>query len=677
MNFRKQLLLCLAILVFASCNRSSFVLTGEKAYNLKQYSNAPELLEKDFQIEKDPGRKSEIAFQIGESYSKFNQYAKAEIWYKKAAAEGKEDAVYQQGKMLMAQEKYTEAIEAFKKLAALGSSRKAVANREIKNCENAVAWKENSTSHVVINIEEINSPTNDFAPIIKDGKLYFSSSRTNITGDVTNVWTGEKNADIFYAEKTTSGFLAPKKFSDVVNTDAFEGTCAFNSSGDEFYFTRCATADFSTKEKQKTAQNEFCHIFFSKFNGKEWSEAERLPLFPDTVNIGHPALSKDGKTLFVSVDALSGYGGKDIYYFIKTDTGWSVPHNAGKNINSSGDEMFPWIDERGNLYFASNGLPSMGGLDIFKSVKTRNGFEKPENLKSPINSGADDFGYIIEKYKPKDENDTLLSAGYFSSNRKGGKGGDDVYRFEEKWVNYYVLKGKVETKRYEDPENPDSKILGLVPLDKVMIIVKSEVDSFTLLSNPAGLFTTPLKAETDYKLTYYKPDYFAKTELISTKNKRSQDSVTIIVPAYAELDKIFPQKEIVIPNIYYDYNKATLRPESKLVLDSILVFFSDNKDLKIEIGSHTDSRGSDEYNAKLSQARAQSVVDYLILKGVDSDRLVAHGYGESKLVNGCANGVNCAEEDHQRNRRTTFRIIGSKQVIESVTPDDVRTVPKE
>src|SRR5690606_7107806 len=126
-----------------------------------------------------------------------------------------------------------------------------------------------------------------------------------------------------------------------------------------------------------------------------------------------------------------------------------------------------------------------------------------------------------------------------------GKGGDDIYRFEEKWVNYFVLKGKVETKKYEDPENPDSKILGLSPLEKVMIIVKSEIDSFTLLSNPAGLFTTPLKAETDYKLTYYKPDYFAKTELISTQNKRSQDSVTIIIPAYAELDKIFPQKEIV------------------------------------------------------------------------------------------------------------------------------------
>lgn len=677
MKLRQYFSLGLIALCFASCNSSRFVLTGEKAYSLKQYSNAPELLEKDFQTEKDPILKRDIAFQIGESYSKYNRYAEAENWYKKAIGLGKEDAAYQQGKMLMAQEKYNEAIAAFKKLGTLGSTQKTLANRELKNCENAIEWRENPTSHEIKSLSELNSSTNDFAPVLNSGKLYFTSSRPEAEGDITNAWTGEKNADIFYADKKGSGFNSPKKMSTIINSGEFEGTCTFNTEGTELYFTRCATADFSTKEKLKTAKNEFCHIYYSKLNGNEWSEPEQLRLFADTINVGQPALSKDGKTLFVSSDVRAGFGGKDIYFFTKTDTGWSVPNNAGKPINSRGDDMFPWLDERGNLYYASNGLAGMGGLDIFRARKTKKGFDEPENLKSPINSGADDFGYIIEKYKPQNENDSILSAGYFSSNRKGGKGGDDIYRFEEKWVNYFVLKGKVVAKNYEDSENPDSKVLGFVPLEKVMVIVQSDIDSFSLVTNSAGLFSAPLKAETNYKLTYYKPNYFAKKEAVTTKGKRTQDSTTIIIPAYAELEKIFPQKEIVIPNIYYDYNKATLRPESKMVLDSILTFFSDNKDLKIEIGSHTDSRGSDEYNAKLSQERAQSVVDYLIEKGVGADRLTAHGYGETKLINRCANGVECTEDEHQKNRRTTFRIIGSKQVIESVTPDDVRTVPKE
>jgi peptidoglycan-associated lipoprotein len=270
-----------------------------------------------------------------------------------------------------------------------------------------------------------------------------------------------------------------------------------------------------------------------------------------------------------------------------------------------------------------------------------------------------------------------LKAGYFSSNRAGGKGSDDIYSFSERWVNYFVLNGLVQEKSYLQADNPDSELKGMKAIDKVMLVIKSDVDSITLVSNAAGIFTTPLKTETDYKLTAYKPGYFSNTGTFSTNGKRNQDSTYIYIPTAIELNRIFPQKEIVIPNIYYDYNKATLRDESKLVLDSILIFFSDNKDLAIEIGSHTDSRGSDSYNEKLSQARAQSVVDYLILKGVEQSRLTAKGYGETKLTNQCANGVECTEEEHQKNRRTTFRILGSSKVIESTTPEDIKVVPKE
>ena len=193
----------------------------------------------------------------------------------------------------------------------------------------------------------------------------------------------------------------------------------------------------------------------------------------------------------------------------------------------------------------------------------------------------------------------------------------------------------------------------------------------TTTADKNGNYTFKLNSETDYKLTANKIGYLNKNETATTKGRRNQDSVNITVYRDIELEKIFTQRMIVIPNIYYDYDKATLRPESKVVLDSILVFFNDNKDLIIEIGSHTDSRGSDAYNIKLSQARAQSVVDYLIEKGIVKDRLIAVGYGETKPVNGCTNGVKCTEDEYQKNRRTTFRITGSKQKIESVEPENI------
>ena len=223
-------------------------------------------------------------------------------------------------------------------------------------------------------------------------------------------------------------------------------------------------------------------------------------------------------------------------------------------------------------------------------------------------------------------------------------------------------------------------MLGIQPLKGAKVELRNLLTDIVLANtttDAGGNFSFPLEKETDYKLTANAFGYFSKNEVITTKGKRNQDSTLITIYTQLELEKIFTQKEIVIPNIYYDYDKATLRPESKVVLDSILIFFNENKDLTIEIGSHTDSRGSDAYNQKLSQARAQSVVDYLIEKQVAKDRLVAVGYGETKPVNGCTNGVNCSEEDFQKNRRTTFRITGSKQKIESVEPENIIVDPKK
>ena len=659
------------VLIMSGCKAPQTAIDGQTAYALKEYSASAELLQKEYGSEKDPVHKRDLAYEIAESYRKYNNTTEAVVWYKKAANLGDEQSLYKLGQMQMMNEQYDSAIVTFNKYAATDATSKSLAQSELKKIENAVQWKNAVTRTHVDNLSYLNTPQSDFSPVLYKGRLVFSSSRDDATGEMKNAWTGEKSADLYITDLNPNAHA--EKLSPVLNSKDYEGTCTFSKDGNEIYFTRCLTFDNDDK-KDKPTGNAFCHIYYSRLNSGAWSEPEIIKLFADTVNVGHPALSKDGKTLFVSSDLKAGFGGKDLYYFTKSDSGWAGPNNAGNHINTSGDEMFPWLDDRNNLYFASNGLPGMGGLDIFKAVKGKTVWKEPVNLKAPINSGGDDYGLVVEKYKPLNVDDSVLFAGYFTSSRPGGKGEDDIYRFEERWVNFFTLRGKTLTKIYENPENPDSKVTGITPLAGVRVELKNPVtDSVigSVLSDKGGNYTFKLEAEKDYKVTGSKYDYFNKNEMVTTKGKKSQDSMYITVYRDIELEKIFKQKMIVIPNIYYDYDKATLRPESMAVLDSILIFFKDNKDLTIELGSHTDSRGSDAYNLKLSQARAQSAVDYLIEKGVTKEQLVAVGYGETKLVNKCSNGVECTEEEHQKNRRTTFRIIGSRQVIESVEPADI------
>ncbi|MCW3125961.1 MAG: hypothetical protein JWO03_1619 [Bacteroidetes bacterium] len=658
-------------LLLAGCKAPQMALDGQTAYNLKEYTVSTELLQKEFSAEKDPQKKKEKAWEIAESYRHYNNITAASEWYKKGADLGDVQALYKLGKMQMMNEQYEEANKTFDKYSGIDNTSHALGIREQRNIKNALDWKKEIGRTQVTNLSSINTPQSDFCPILYKGRLVFSSSRDDATGDMKNIWTGEKSADIYISD-LTAGAKADK-FSPAIDSKDYEGTCTFSKDGNEMYFTRCGVFD-NDDNKNKPTANAFCHIYYSRFNNGAWSDPENIKLFADTINVGHPALSKDGKILFVSSDIKAGFGGKDLYYFTKTDSGWSGASNAGSAINTSGDEMFPWLDDRNNLYFASDGLPGMGGLDIFKAVKGKTVWKEATNLRSPINSGGDDYGLIVDKYKPHDVNDSVLFSGYLTSTRPGGKGEDDIYRFEEKWLNFFTLKGKTLAKKYEDPENPDSKMTGIFPLPGVRVELKDpRTDSVigSVLSDKGGNYTFKLESETDYKVTGSKYDYFNKNEMVTTKGKRSQDSMNIIIRQDIELEKIFKQKMIVIPNIYYDYDKASLRPESKVILDSVLSFFKDNKDLVIEIGSHTDSRGSDAYNLKLSQARAQSVVDYLVEKGIARERLIATGYGETKLVNKCANGVECTEEEHVRNRRTTFRIAGSHQQIESVEPADV------
>jgi len=668
---KKILFLLMVLLVAGGCKtQKGTIKNGEDAYARKLYSNAASLLEHEFSAEKNPIKKQAKAMMLAASFENNNEPERAAQWYKKAAAEtgtATAEAYFKLGQMLKMQELYDSAIAMFNMCGKLGGNFNI--RKEIKTSRDAIKWKNEFSRIKVYNLATINSKYSDYAPAVLNGKLYFTSSRPAAEGEATNGWTGEKFGDLFVAGKTSSGaFANAVPFSKELNTAAYEGTACFSADGKNLFFTRCHAAE---------KVNQYCHIYFSTYDGITWSEPLMLELFPDTFNVGQPAISKNGKLLVVSSD-YNGFGGKDIFYFTKTDTGWSKPANASGVVNTTGNEMFPWLDEKDNLYFASNGFPGMGGLDIFRASRIKKGWKQAENLKAPINSGADDFGLVIEKYKPVSDADTVLMSGYFSSSRKGGEGSDDIYRFEELWLNQYEVRGKVLTKQFENPENPESRVLGLVPLR----LAKCELQTAngdsvaTFVTDTAGVFFFTLQPNTAYTILASRNDYFSNSAGVSTIGKKSRDSVLISQYVEIELDKIFTSKEIVIPNIYYDYDKATLRPESKAVLDSLVLFFEINNAINVEIGSHTDSRGSDEYNEKLSQARAQSVVDYLIEKGIGKQRLLAKGYGETRPVNGCVNGVDCTEEAHQKNRRTTFRVTATNFTLESIEPTQIHVDPK-
>ena len=672
MKIKHALYFFIGSLFLSNCNNAFVLKDGKTAYELKRYSKATEMLQTDFEKAKDNTARKEIATQIADAYSQFSDFANAEKWYKKATELDNVDAYFKLGKIQMMQEKYADAIKVFTIFGKQDATSKYRASKEIKNCENALLAKSESSNYAIKNITQLNTSNRDYAPFVLKDKIYFSSTRNLATGDAKNEWTNEKSSDIFIAKNNLATI---ENLGEPVNTSYSEGSSTLSKDGKDLYFTRCGVVD----DKADNRKNEYCNVFFSKYNGTSFDEPIALKLFDDSTNVGQPTISNDGKTLIVTASTRGGIGGKDLYYFTKNDTGWTGPYNLGANINTPGDEMYPWLDAKNQLYYSSNGMSGYGGYDIYKAQRSKTGWKNPQNLGYGINSGADDFGFFMTKYKPTNTEDTVLSAGYFSSNRLGGKGEDDIYFFEEKWKNTFLLVGNTRENEYEDTANADSKIIGLKSLDNVKLELKNATTDATITSfksNASGYFTQSLDPETDYKLVANKTGYFSSTVLFTTKGKKNQDSTQIHVFTQLILAKIFPQKEIEIPNIYYDYDKANLRPESKAVLDSIMIFFSENKNLIIEIGSHTDSRGNDDYNEKLSQARAQSVVDYLVEKGMAPDRLVAKGYGETRLVNKCGNDVPCTEEEHQRNRRTTFRITGSNEKIESVEPENIEVDPK-
>jgi peptidoglycan-associated lipoprotein len=430
-----------------------------------------------------------------------------------------------------------------------------------------------------------------------------------------------------------------------------------NADFSEMVFTRCGV-------KKKVLMG--CELYHSKKEGSNWSEPELLPFFvkdegddSTQVTVGHPALSADGKVLVFASDAEGGKGGRDLWKSTYDDEKkrWGAPVNLG-DLNTQGDEMYPFIHNDGTLYFSSNGHIGMGGLDIFMAEAQGDVWGNVTNMRYPINSNGDDFAIIFEKEQEK---------GYFTSNREDGKGSDDIYSFLLPALKF-TLCGTVTDFKTKDPIN-----------QATVSIVGTDGSSLETTTDAQGKYCFDLSPATSYVITAGKKDeYLNKTGKTTTVGfEEDKDLVHDF-----ELDPL--KKVIDLPNIFYDLGKWELRPESKVALDGLLETLSDNPTIVIELGSHTDTRDSDAANLALSQKRAQSVVDYLVENGVPKERLVARGYGETtpKVLDNAVGDfpagsvINDAfiaklsttqlkEDAHQLNRRTEFKVLRNDYVPKS------------
>lgn len=542
--------------------------------------------------------RGEVAYQLGTCYRRLNQAARASAAYQNAIRYQYPDSMvfYWFGRSLQAEGKYTQAINAYKTFLEWKPEDR-LAKEGITGCERAIAAKDRPrTRYVVKEAKLFNSRRADFAPMFLDKQhdiLYFTTSNEKVTGTNKSEITGMKKSDIYYAKKDEKGeWQRPEPAEGELNSEHDEGIVAFSPDGQTMYLTMARRSPTSSTTVE---------IYTSRRSDATWSAPQKFEITADTLSaVGHPSVSPDGKYLYFTSDMPGGYGGKDIWRINLLDRRGSL-ENLGPEINTPGDEMFPYSRSDSLLYFASDGHPGFGGLDIFKATLNSDGDGwSIENLGLPLNSSGDDFGITFGAGE----------SGFFSSNRGDGRGFDHIYSFELPDLKINISGWVVD----KDDE----------PIPKAVIrIVGNDGSNQKEIARDDGSFSFSLERGVKYVMLAGAEGYLnVKQEFESDDAEEDAEyDVDFILAAI--------HKPQVVENIFYDFDKATLRDESKEALDELVTMLKENPSVTVEMGSHTDRHGPDRYNEGLSNRRAKSVVDYLIAAGIDRDRLSWKGYGET------------------------------------------------
>ncbi len=657
------ILVSVGLFIFA---QKALIDKGNEYFNQFSYDLAKDYYEKALPSISAKNDIAKVNYQLGYCYKQLGNTDKSELYFRVAVknfVKGviKPDVLLFYADALRMNGKYEEATDYYKQYLKIAPQDHR-AKSGLESCKIVPNWISRPTRYKITNVSKFNTAQADFSIVwaSKDYRtVYFTSSREGSQGSRDNYKSGQKFTDIFEVTQDRKGtWTVPTPITGGINTEDDEGASTVSLKGSEMFFTRC---------KAGKKVDEPCRIYMSTKKGNAWGQAVLLELDGfETAEIGYPALSPDDKTLYFSAEVEGGYGGQDIYMAqrIGNSNKFGKPVNLGPKVNTLGDEVFPTVRENGTLYFASDGHQGMGGLDIYKAVKTGNEFTGVENMRYPINSSFDDFGII---FSGKEE------SGYFSSNRKGGKGSDDIYSFTLPPLQI-ALNGAMY-----DTTNIDRRL----PVKEAKITVYADGAVVKELStNEKGQFNMQIEKDKVYEVKgEYNKDYFSTSTKFSTA-KVEYDTVFNVILNIGRIPRV-----IELPNIEYAYDKADLKPESAVSLDGLVKTLNDNPNITIELRSHTDFRGQDDYNMSLSLARAKSCVDYLISKGIKPDRLTAKGFGETEpktvseamakqhtflkvgeilneeYINGIAD-FSKKEICHQLNRRTEFSVISTDYGLE-------------
>lgn len=678
MKFTRQLLLltiATALLstpaLRAQCDVKA-TMKADFAYKSNAFLLAADLYKKaKGKAKKDKAAKICIQYHIAKCYSKMGEFKKAETQFKSLTSkEGADAYIYlDYANVVKVQGRYEEAKVLFEKYKELNPSDP---RGEIgaQSCDLAIKWKDNPTCYQVENMKEWNTKQMDFAAAYASKKMnhvIFTSNRPKSYGG-ENLISGELWEDMYESKKDKQNkWSVPTALSDEINTKNTDGVGVMDGKFRTLYFTRC----FSSKK-----DGSYCQIYKSTRQGQTWTAAEKLGLSTDSFVTGHPTITADAKFMIFASNMKGGFGGMDLWYatYDKKQKDFVNPVNLGPEINSADNEMYPFLKSDGTLYFSSNRPEGMGGLDIFKAVSTgENTWGNPENMKSPINSESDDFGIFFETGK---------ETGFLSSNRAKGVGSDDIYRFYVPEATI-TLSGTVRDK--DTREVIEGATVEMKDKEGNVITATSDKTGFYKLEIPFGV---------EYDMQATKKDYYNDVNRASTAGLDPMincKDTNIVADFNLKTTKVVLEFEI-----QFIFNQAEPLKEYVDSVNNLLLIIQDNPQVVVEIGAHTDSRGSTESNQKLSERRANWIVAYLIEKGIPADRLVAKGYGEEQpreltknmtgltsgrvfekgtvLTEEYINGLKTSEGDkqfedaHTLNRRVSFKILSE---------DYKGTAPKE
>ena len=579
---------------------------GDKLYALGEYYDAAEQYKKAYAKTptKDKPSRGKRALRMADCYRRINYTQKAIAAYNNAVRFKQADttALLHMGQLQLKNGSYKEAEKTFRALTDSGMQSTLVRNGLV-SAEKAPEWKATGSKYTVKRQELFNSRRADYSPALGGenyDQLYFTSTRSQAQGDELSGITGTKNADIFFAQKDDKGkWGKPQTIDSELNSAMDEGACCLSPDGKTMYLTLCKT---------DPSYPRYAVIATAKRSDASWSKPTELVISKDTLStFAHPAVSPDGMWIYFVSDMPGGLGGYDIWRAELTTNGVGAVENLGEPINTTGDELFPTFRPNGDLYFSSNGHPGMGGLDIYIANIVSNGDAtntsyQIEHPGYPLNSQGDDFGMTFEG---------LHNRGYFCSNRGDARGWDHIYSFEKSEILVTVKGWVYEQDGYELPA-------GLV------YMVGNDGTNKRVSVKGDGSFTEEIELGVDYVFLGTCKGY------LNHKEDLRVDTATVSNEYVLQFPLANISAPVLIENIFYDFDKATLRPESQTALDELVKLLNENPNVTIELSAHTDYKGSAQYNERLSQRRAESVVNYLIAHGIASDRLTPKGYGKSK-----------------------------------------------